>query len=382
MLTLRFLPSFCFALAVGLAAAPASAQQTWVVDASGAGQFTDLPPAYDQAAVGDTILVRPGSYSGFARPAKGVRILGDGVELVTIVGAIAVNGLPVGQRLVLSGLRIAPPGGPVALYADYCWDVLVNDCALIGPDNPAAAGGVALLSPRSYVVCDHVLAVGGDGLTGGAGASFTNGCYTATASTFRGGNGAPACICGPDAAPNGVALDECELTAGVGATADVMAQGGGTHLLLANHTLERTVRAHATGGGRIDFDGAVSATADAQSTAASRSQPSLVGPRELRLGERAEWKIHGASGNSAVLFLDTTTRPFYLPFISPETWVLVSPTAGWAGTYTTSAGAASLSFTIPQVPSLADAFVYAQAFGWVGQVPLKGSAVCMARIRN
>jgi hypothetical protein len=64
-----------------------AAQRTWIVDqANGAGtDFTDLPPAVQAAATGDTIFCRPGQYDASVTTSKGLIVLGDG-------GAPALDG--------------------------------------------------------------------------------------------------------------------------------------------------------------------------------------------------------------------------------------------------------------------------------------------------
>jgi hypothetical protein len=80
------------------------AQQTFVVDQNGGGQFTDIPPAIAAASPGDTILVRPGTYSIFALD-KGCRVLGDPGAALTGSrgGAFEVSNLPLGQSAVVRG---------------------------------------------------------------------------------------------------------------------------------------------------------------------------------------------------------------------------------------------------------------------------------------
>ena len=81
------------------------AQNTYIVDASGGGNFTDLPPAVQAAQPNDTLIVRPGMYSGFT-VRKGIRILGGpGVNIDPFSIIITVDGIPAGQTLVVRQLR-------------------------------------------------------------------------------------------------------------------------------------------------------------------------------------------------------------------------------------------------------------------------------------
>lgn len=78
-------------------AGPAPAQRTWIVDAKGGGDFTDIQPAFDRASAGDTILVRAGSYEP-ARTSKGLRVLGE-------TGAFIAKYPPQPDLLVVHDLR-------------------------------------------------------------------------------------------------------------------------------------------------------------------------------------------------------------------------------------------------------------------------------------
>lgn len=80
--------------------------QTFVVDASnGPGtNFTSLPTAVASVPDGATLIVRPGSYSGFLLAGKGLTVLGDGA---VIQGFIRVTVTAPSQGLVLRGLSWA-----------------------------------------------------------------------------------------------------------------------------------------------------------------------------------------------------------------------------------------------------------------------------------
>jgi len=76
---------------------------TYVVDSSGGGQFTDIPPAIAAAQPGDVLLVMQGVYSGFTLD-KGLAIIGYGT--VTIAGDATVAGVQAGQTAALVALEI------------------------------------------------------------------------------------------------------------------------------------------------------------------------------------------------------------------------------------------------------------------------------------
>ena len=68
------------ALGIGCVCASAAAQRVWVVAPTlGPGvDCTAIQPAIDAAADGDTVLVRAGTYKGFAIIAKGLYLHADG----------------------------------------------------------------------------------------------------------------------------------------------------------------------------------------------------------------------------------------------------------------------------------------------------------------
>jgi len=78
------------------------------VDASGAGDFTDLPAAVAAAHDGDVLLLASGVYSGVTIDALALHLVGDGPS-VRIEGHVVIRNLAQGQRVALSALVIAPP---------------------------------------------------------------------------------------------------------------------------------------------------------------------------------------------------------------------------------------------------------------------------------
>ena len=82
--------------------APAAPATTWVVDAAGGGQFTDIQTAILASQPGDVLLVQPGTYAPFALD-RGLTIIGYGVCNVT--GGMTIAGLPASQTAALVGFR-------------------------------------------------------------------------------------------------------------------------------------------------------------------------------------------------------------------------------------------------------------------------------------
>ncbi len=136
----------CFALA-----GTAVAQTTWIVDAGGSGNFQDIPPALAAAAPGDTLLVRPGTYTP-GTTSIGVHLVG-GPGVVLNSGRFTVQGLPAGQTFAMTGFQ-APTYGSIELG-------LSNDQGrVVFQDLRSDVGGVAtLVSPDNAVLianCAHV----------------------------------------------------------------------------------------------------------------------------------------------------------------------------------------------------------------------------------
>jgi len=218
-----------------------------VVDASGAGDFTDLQPAVDFAADGDTLLVKTGTYGHFRLDAKGLVVLAEAGATVTIqelVTDTSISNLGKGQMVLLSGLVFRGLGehadglclwrntGPVRVqsctllggdaleypegdggngaYVCECPDVAFTDCTIRGGhgsddgDDPCfgcqlGSGGYGMWMDRSTVTVNRCTITGGDGGSspswggdggdGGHGAALDNSNYVAVDSRFQGGDG-------------------------------------------------------------------------------------------------------------------------------------------------------------------------------------------------
>lgn len=130
--------SFAF---LALLSASASAT-TWIVDAAnGPGaQFTSINAALAVAAPGDVIVVRQGSYFEFVTVSIGVTIVGWNATNYPMAvpvnpfqdavwGGVLVQGVPAGQRAVVSGLVVARPTpvGGVSVGVNACAGVVVLD---------------------------------------------------------------------------------------------------------------------------------------------------------------------------------------------------------------------------------------------------------------
>ncbi len=110
---------FGLLLALGLlphlAAGVAAQRQTWIVDAAGGAgaHATTLQAGEALAAAGDVVLVRPGSYEGFAT-SKGITVVGLGAVTITtrlvfaVTATVYVSNLPVTETFALVGVTVMP----------------------------------------------------------------------------------------------------------------------------------------------------------------------------------------------------------------------------------------------------------------------------------
>ncbi len=119
-------------LATALLVGSASAT-TYVVDANGGFDFTDIPPAIAAASPGDVIVVHPGSYSGFT--------LTFGLS---VVGASGVTTAAIQINNIASGPR-------VALTSFHCLSLSVTSCSVPVIVNDLTAD-VFGSEPSGYVI--------------------------------------------------------------------------------------------------------------------------------------------------------------------------------------------------------------------------------------
>ncbi|MCA8951944.1 MAG: hypothetical protein KDE27_20715 [Planctomycetes bacterium] len=110
-----------------LAAGSLRAQQTWIVDQQGSGQFLDIGAAVAAASDGDVILVRQGNYPPFVVDGKSLTIHGARVQQgalgpSTAPPTVEIKNLAAHQRVHLTELLAFNSTTPNA-------NVFVHDCA-------------------------------------------------------------------------------------------------------------------------------------------------------------------------------------------------------------------------------------------------------------
>lgn len=151
LIQLVTLPSIMCLLAVGAGRAVAT---TWRVELDGSGDFSDIQPAVDAAASGDTILVGPGRFD-MLRPAPGK------ADVVQVAVAGAAQGVSI-AGCAFSGSFAAITFGDAASGS-------VSDCSVAG----AAVMSLGVTG-GAHVTVDGLTVDGGDhGISAGSGAVVT-----------------------------------------------------------------------------------------------------------------------------------------------------------------------------------------------------------------
>lgn len=178
-------------LVLSLAAAPAAAQATWTVDASGSGDFTSLASAVasPDVADGDTLLVEPGDYGSFVtgkaltiigraggpRPQVGDESRIEGAASATLAGLVLEELLcsQIPGRVAIEGCDIGHTGIPVigitgdTFLVEDCAEVVVSNGVLrgkTGDPNHVESPGVHVQGSRVALVhCTILGGKGGDG---------------------------------------------------------------------------------------------------------------------------------------------------------------------------------------------------------------------------
>jgi len=116
-------------LVLSAAVASSALASTYIVDANGTGQFTNIPPAIAAAQDGDVIIVMPGAYSPFTLT-KSLTIVGRG-NVSAIGSNLAISNIPAGNLAAVVNLRAS--GLSVANCAGH---VIVQDVTPAAPGAP------------------------------------------------------------------------------------------------------------------------------------------------------------------------------------------------------------------------------------------------------
>lgn len=197
-----------FALAAILAAilmTNAHAQNVYVVDGAGHGQFIQIQPAVNAAVDGDIILIKPGSYGQFAIQNKAITVTADVYGGVLVNRGVKINNLASTRSVTIRGIKTLGGGSDYGLLGENNQGpIWVENCDLSGDVlNPSLLSGYSTVHSGAYLnncasitFLDCNLVGGNFGLypsaNGGNGLDATNSevvMYTCKSSGGKGGNG-------------------------------------------------------------------------------------------------------------------------------------------------------------------------------------------------
>lgn len=375
-----------FLVPFGLAL-PLVAQTTWTVNSAGGAMFTAIQPAIAAAAPGDRIEVQgAGPYGAF--------LVDRGVEIECTVGAICgaieVVGVPLGQRVRVSGfvvdlqthgrVSVRTCAGSVGL-ANVAYTgtgtfatgalpglevldsptVLVDHCDFRGhTDAVAGAPGVAITNSQVAFVggslVGGVLASGSttNGDDGRAGVVVVGSHVVATGVTWRGGPSSSGTTTGGDGGDavhvvSGVAIVNgySQLRCGFGS-------GGG---IPGQHGLA------ARGNVRLTTETLLIGSTSGATTIAQR--PVIQAPGGAFVGTTATWYLAGPAGQLVAFALDLDW--LYAPLPAFDGALVLTPNFVLVSALVLDAqGTASHALTIPNNPALRHLTVYAQGLAFFG----------------
>ena len=240
------------ACSLALVLLPSAPADVIVVDAAGAGEFTDLQAAIAAAAEDDVLLVRPGTYGPAQIDGKGLSLVADGGGPVSVQGGLSVRQLMQDQQVALIGLRCEGGNGAGEQRAGLTIEandgvVRVDHCVLIGADGvfyslDAEGAPGARIEDAAGVSLAHCELRGGDGdqsfsggddNRGGEGVWASHSALALYDCDASGGNGGPGSFEGCDlggAAGHGLHLMESAAT--VSGSLVLGGDGGGDGLFL------------------------------------------------------------------------------------------------------------------------------------------------------
>ena len=139
--------------AIGMTFTGLARGEVFIVDAAGAGDFTAIQPAIDNAQDGDLLLVRGGNYQGFRIDGKSLFIasLPDQTgEVVRIVDTVDVRLVGPSLAAGLSYLELQD-----VRLGEIEGSFTIQNCSLTGNDRPALNSTVISSFPGGSVSLNH-----------------------------------------------------------------------------------------------------------------------------------------------------------------------------------------------------------------------------------
>ena len=398
---------------IGLASPGLAApiQSVHVVDAGGGGDFTRIVDAVTNAADGDLVLVRDGTYpneGSIALGTKSIAIVADAGATVTVTVQFQIANLPAGKRVLLQGLDVNNAALSLCLDATDCEGVLwLEDCTFVG-------FGASFFDPPDPVVlddCDDVVVrncgiVAGTGINGLSGGSairaFDTDLYVES-SSLTGGKGAqvPTTLEG-DVGGNGLTMEDGSLVAadsviagGIGGDGGVLglcadSGDGGIGLHLTGTSPLATLRGVTLIGGDpgpiigvgncVEGDPGPSSVVDAGTLSEFTWEAygfDVTSP--VRSDELATATFSGPTGHSVWMGLSADCSTLFVPSLNGVLSRSAPITVQFVGALD---GSGSAQFTTtPSLPPLVDgSVIYAQAlfFDPVGSLFTLGAPSAVA----
>ncbi len=178
----------------------------------GPGNFSTIQDAVDQAADGDSILVKAGSYAGFSIVNKDLRVFADQGSVVNVLGHVSVNRLAASKVVVLAGLGISRQNGFVALttYQDS-GALRLQQCSIRGFQASGYGTAGVEIEGSSNVCLSSCVVQAGNGAWGGPRGIEASGSTVAIYdSNLRGGAGGYGDCDGGPGGPGGAAYEQTE----------------------------------------------------------------------------------------------------------------------------------------------------------------------------
>lgn len=360
----RCAPFHALAPALGLFAlsalmTPAHAQQTWIVDANGGGNFTTLDPALDIAASGDEIVIRgggtfPNLYIAFQKSlrirAEGGRpLLTRGITFAQVPRSapspIALSGLDLGAVFLREcGATFAAEDCTIGSFSTLsCAGAALNRCHLgLLAREP---GGLPLSISATPLALSSCAAVGGAAFCTTLRPPFTapmagtpalfaqQSLLTMADTTLQGGDGA-VLSCGVGATAGAIYLLRAELRA----TRSTLSGGRLSGAVGLGATLDQSLLALDPS---VILNGSITSTS---STTSSTGIPAALGVSAAP-GGTLSYRHEGQPNSAAALFASLALTPPLAIDLGPL-WLTSSATLLLQGT-TDASGRLSSTLAIP-----------------------------------
>jgi len=175
----------------------------------GPGNISTIQDAVNQAADGDSILVKAGNYAGFSIVNKDLRVVADEGAAVNVQGQVSVTQLAIGKTVLLTGLAIEwysyqhPESGALTTSNDL-GHLRLQECTIRGFQGSGyGEGGVRIDSSRDVCFSSCSVQAGATYLDGVPGIISAGSSVAIYDSTLEGGIGGYGACSGTPGQPGG-----------------------------------------------------------------------------------------------------------------------------------------------------------------------------------